>query len=68
MNGQPSHEELRERDASFDACFHRVEVPRQFCRRQVGAFSFAIRNSLAGLCPMKALVRKLPRLAPTGFS
>ncbi len=31
MNGQPSHEELRERDASFDACFHRVEVPRQFC-------------------------------------
>ncbi len=44
MNGQPSHEELRERDASFDACFHRVEVPRQFCRRQVGAFSFAARR------------------------
>ena len=32
MNGQPSHEELHERDASFDACFHRVEVVlRQFC-------------------------------------
>lgn len=27
MNGQPSHEELCERDASFDGCFDRIKVP-----------------------------------------